>query len=123
MRNNPATSIDAFKSLKPDQVREVYKKILDALKVLGQASSEQIAEYLTMEHAKIHKRVSEMQGLSMIYRPGLRVPTKSGRTAFVWAIQGTLEKTDKEVVYKKEEKSAHQFSSDLIKSFQQILFP
>lgn len=85
-RNNPSTSTEAYKSLHPDQIREVYKKIISALEVLRQASSEQIAIHLAMEHAKIHKRVSEMEGLQLIYRPGLRVVTKSGRTAYVWCL-------------------------------------
>lgn len=122
-RNNPSTSIDAYKSLQPDQIREVYKKILSALEVLGQASTEQIAEYLTMEHARVHKRVSEMQGLQMIYRPGHRVPTKSGRTAFVWCLCKAGEKVEKKTESQKSlpGKSIVDHSRELIKK-QQSLF-
>jgi|HubBroStandDraft_3_1064219.scaffolds.fasta_scaffold404141_2 hypothetical protein len=90
----PATSKDAYKSLKQEELRAVYIKIKWALERLGTASTEQIADYLTYEHAKIHKRVSEMERLEIIYRPGHRVPTKSGRTAFVWALCGPGAKTD-----------------------------
>jgi predicted transcriptional regulator len=112
-RNNPSTSKDAFKSLRAEDLREVYKKIMDALKVLGSASTEQIAEYLTMEHAKIHKRVSEMEGMQLIYRPGGRVPTKSKRTAFVWTIcDPSQPKVEKPSI--KEERAMHEFANDLI---------
>jgi predicted transcriptional regulator len=99
-RNLPQTSKDAYANLKPEQLREVYKKIIEALKILGTASTEQIASYLTMEHAKIHKRVSEMERMQMIYRPGNRVTTKSGCTAFVWCLSGNQPKTDKETTEK-----------------------
>lgn len=85
-RKNPETSIDAYKSLQPDQLKEIYQKIIEALKVLGTASTEQIADYTTLPHPKIHKRVSEMEKLEIIYRPGNRVATKSGRTAYVWCL-------------------------------------
>jgi predicted transcriptional regulator len=91
----PTTSLDAYKSLQPDQVRAIYSKIIDALKVLGMASTEQIALHLTLEHAKVNKRVSEMEKLEMIYRPGTRVPTKSGRTAYQWCLRNNQPITNK----------------------------
>lgn len=94
-RKNPQTSLDAHKSLQPEQLRETYKQILDALKVLGTASSEQIATYLTVDHSKIHKRTKEMEGMELIFRPGHRVPTKSGCTAYVWQLCGNQPKTTK----------------------------
>lgn len=89
----PATSLDAYKSLQADQLREIYQKIIEALKVLGTASTEQISEYTTLPHPKIHKRVSEMERLEIIFRPGNRVATKSGRTAFVWCLCNNQPKT------------------------------
>lgn len=97
-RENPATSNEAHRSLKAEDIREVYQKIIKALERLGSASSEQISVYLTMDHCKIHKRTSEMEKLGMIFRPGHRVPTKSGRSAFVWALSSCGQKTDREKI-------------------------
>jgi predicted transcriptional regulator len=95
-RKNPATSTEAYNNLRPEKLREDYQKILKALERLGEASSEKIAEFLTVEHAVVHKRTSELMKMGLIYRPGHRVPTKRGATAFVWALCGTGAKTDRE---------------------------
>ena len=112
-RKNVATSNDAFKSLEPEQVREIYQKIIEALKVLGTASTEKIAEYTTIPHPRIHKRVSEMERLEMIFRPGNRVATKSGRTAFVWCLcnQPKVQKTSEKAL---SGKSVSDYSKALI---------
>lgn len=123
-RTQPATSLDAFKSLHPSQIREMYHKILEALKSLGSASTEQIAEFLTVDHPKVHRRVSEMASLQMIYRPGIRVATKSGRTAFVWTICGENQpKTESEIVYKSEEKTAAEYAGKLIQMTKNTIQP
>src|ERR1700761_3088131 len=95
-RNNPDTSNEAYRNLKAEDLRSVYQKIIAALEILGTASTEQIANFLTMDHSKIHKRVSEMERLQIIYRPGHKVPTKSGRTAFVWGLCSAGAKTTTE---------------------------
>jgi predicted ArsR family transcriptional regulator len=95
-KNQPQTSKDAYASLQLSEVQATYQKIIGALERLGTASTEQIADFLTIDHSKIHKRTKEMQDLKMIFRPGHRVPTKSGRTAFVWCLCVTGAKTDRE---------------------------
>ena len=124
-RKNPQTSLDAYNSLQPEQVREVYTKIIEALKVLGTASTEQIADYTTLPHAKIHKRVSEMERLEMIYRPGNRVPTKAGRSAHVWCLRNNQPKVETEKSQKqlKGQKSIAEYSRSITKlGNQQKLF-
>lgn len=124
-RKQPETSLSAYKSLQPDSIRAIYSKIIEALKVLGMASTEQISEYTTIAHPKIHKRVSEMEKLEMIYRPGNKVPTKAGRSAFQWTLRN-----NQPIVEKKTEKalkgaSVVDYSRKLIpekKSTQQHLF-
>lgn len=97
MKRKPiSTSQDAYRSLNATQIRETYERIIKALEVLGQASTEQISSHLTCDHGKIHKRVSEMERMKIIYRPGHRVPTKSGRTAFVWCLTSAGVKTERE---------------------------
>lgn len=94
------TSQEAYKSLQPDQIREIYSKVIEALKVLGMASTEQISEYTTIPHPRIHKRVSEMEKLEMIYRPGIKVPTKAGRSAYQWTLRN-----NQPIVERKPEKA------------------
>lgn len=119
-RTQPQTSLDAYKSLNPENVREVYKKILGALKVLGSANTEKISDFLTIEHSKVHKRVSEMQGLEMIYKPGTRSSMKSGRTGYDWAIRGNGQKEPAvEHTYKPNEKTASTIASEIINSTNQ----
>lgn len=109
------TSKAAFQSLDPDQIRDIYQKIMGALKVLGSASTEQIALFLTLEHARVHKRTSEMGKLEMIYRPGTKVKTKSGRMAYQWAICGQNQpKTTTEKALKGG-KTVADFSREIIK--------
>jgi predicted transcriptional regulator len=95
-KNQPQTSKDAYNNLQPEKLREDYQKILKALERLGTASSEQIAAYLTVEHSVVHKRTSELMKMGLIFRPGHRVPTKRGATAFVWCLCSAGVKTDNE---------------------------
>lgn len=113
-RKNPQTSVDAYKSLQPDQIRAIYQKIVEALKVLGMASTEQIAEYTTIAHPKIHKRVSEMEKLEMIYRPGTRVKTKSGRTAYQWTLCNNQPKVERKPEKALPGKSVSDYSKEIL---------
>jgi predicted transcriptional regulator len=122
-RTNPQTSLDAYKSLNQENVRDVYVKILNALKVLGSANTEKISEFLTMEHPKVHKRVSEMARLEMIYKPGTKSIMKSGRSGYNWAIRGTGQKEQAvEVTYKPQEKTVSDYANKIIEQSQLNLF-
>jgi len=85
-RVQPITSIDAFKSLKATEIRAIYEKIVQALLVLKAAHTEKIAQHLGIEHAKVHKRTSELERLGVLYKTGAKLPMKSGRNAFVWSL-------------------------------------
>ena len=122
-RVNPQTSHDAYRSITPEQLSRHYSKIMEALKVLGSASAEQIAKHLTMEHSQVNRRMSEMFRLEMIYKPGKKVLTKSGRNAYVWAIRGTGQKEEAiehPHTYRKLEKTSSDFAIDIIKKTKQI---
>jgi len=117
-RKNPETSLSAWKQAQP-MISPHHQKILSALQVLGSDTAEGIAKYLGMEHSQINRRVSEMERLQMIYKPGITKPTKSGRMAYVWCIAGNnLPKTYNEVKYKAGEKTAAEYAGDLIKTTQ-----
>lgn len=125
-RNIIETSKEAYHSLDPKQLTDTYKLIIKALGVLGEATTEEVSAYLRVDHAKLWKRFSELHKMEVIHRPGNKRPMKSGRNGFTWML--TTEhtpKTEKEVAYKKGEKTAADYAGDIIKtttSYQPDLF-
>ncbi len=119
MRNVVSTSQEAYHSLKAESVREMYSKILEALKRLGSANTEKIAEFIGVEHSRVHKRTSEMERLEMIWRPGGKVQTKSGRLSFLWTVRGDMQfKTDnqaREASFKPNEPSVANSSINVLR--------
>lgn len=83
-RNNPQTSKDAFASLDPEKLGEIYKKIVAALRELKQGTYEDIAKVLKMKPEKIWKRMSEAHSKGLVERTGERKKMASGREGFVW---------------------------------------
>lgn len=83
-RKNPETSIEAHNSLHQEYLSKIYKEIMAALGILGEATSEEIAAYLKRDHDKIWKRLSEMHKMELIYRPGKKKKLKSGRNGYTW---------------------------------------
>ena len=94
-RNNPQTSTDAYKSLDPNNIREMYKKIVSAITDIGPSTYEQIAVHLNEKPERVWKRLSEMGQINLIHRPGDRRIMASGRCGFVWAIGPSPETTTK----------------------------
>lgn len=78
------TSRQAYKSLKDlgDKQRVVY----EAIKTLGRATNEQLADYLGWEINRITGRVTELHKFDMVAVDGLGI-TKSGRSAKIWVIK------------------------------------
>jgi hypothetical protein len=93
-RKHCETSAEAYASLKPEAVRAIYRKIIEALKVLGQGSSQQISAYLTLDDEVVRKRLSELGKMGIIYKPGHKVPTKKNCSAYVWQLCSPGAKTD-----------------------------
>ena len=93
-RKHISTSADAYNSLKPGQLAAIYRKIIEALKVLGQGSSQQISAHLTLDDDVVRKRLSELGKMGIIYKPGHKVPTKKGRDSYVWQLCSPGAKTD-----------------------------
>lgn len=110
------TSKAAYRNLNPDSVHAIKELILETLKVLGLASSEQISEYTGKPHARIHKRMSELEREEKIWKPGIRVATKSGNTAYAWQLRGDNQpKTqEQENAFKKGTKSTTDYAKELI---------
>lgn len=94
-RKLPSTSIEAYRSLDPFQLAEIYRKIMLALVKIGEGTTQEIAASAKEDHSRIWKRVSELGRMGIIYRPGNKKMMRSGRMAYTWML--TLEgvpKTD-----------------------------
>ncbi len=123
-RKNPETSILAYKMLTPEMIAGHHGKIIAALQKLGTASYEQLSDYTGLEKHKIGRRLSELERMEVVYKPGSKSPTKSGRMAMNYCLVGTGAKTEAELnTYKKGEKSSTDYSRDLLKATQTNLFP
>lgn len=84
----PQTSLDAYKSV-PDEMKERHhSKILNALKELKLAIGEEIALKVGMDKHQIGRRLSELERDQLIYKPGSKKNTSTGRQAFQYALTG-----------------------------------
>jgi len=82
-RHTPITSILAHYSVKPSK-QIMYDKILvgmEKLRVGG--TSEEIAAASGLKHDQVWKRLSEMEGLGLIFNTGITRLASSGRKAMV----------------------------------------
>lgn len=82
-RNNPYTSISAYRALTPEKLTKDYDGIISALKCLKQANYEQISHFLGWQDiVKCARRLKEMENASLIYKPGSKSLTKRNRQAY-----------------------------------------
>src|SRR5690348_4086471 len=109
------TSKEAYLSLQPDDIREMYRKIMKALSALGTGTFEDIAAYIKEPRERVWKRLSEMAKMELIFRPGAKKMLKSGRNGFVWQL--TSDTTPKTQAAEKalKGKSVVDFSKDISK--------
>lgn len=81
------TSIAAYRSIQ-HQLNHKQQKVLNALKVLGVATNEEIAAHLHVGVHTVSPRTGELIAKKIIYR-GEKVKTKSGREAYKFHIVAT----------------------------------
>lgn len=86
-RKNPETSIAAYKSLDVTQLTQMYKDIISALTVIGEGTFEDVAAHLKVDKARVWKRMSELERMELVYRPGNKRVLKSGRSGFTWMLR------------------------------------
>lgn len=86
-RKKIETSIEAFRSLKSEEMQKTYLDIIWALSVLKTGTFENIATFLKCSPGKIWRRLGELESkYKLIHRPGEKKPLKSGRNGYVWAL-------------------------------------
>lgn len=129
-RTNPSTSIEAFKSVNGKMLADHYQKILGALKRLNLAIYEEIAvECGFPDKNQVSRRLKELEGLELVYKPGTKKATSTGRMAFQYALRySDTVLPPKENHYREGVTTAADFASELIaktkhqKLIQQDLF-
>lgn len=86
-RINPSTSHEAYSKLKQTDERERhYAKITWALRILGEAIYEKIAEFCRLDKHQVGRRLSEMERDQKIRKTDKKLPTSTGRNAFVYTL-------------------------------------
>lgn len=116
-RRNPDTSTAAYKSVSVEMLNTHHSQIIKALKSLGSGIYEEIADYLGWKDKnRASRRLLEMEKLEIVWKPGAKKPTKSGRSAYVYQLRGdTQPKTDAEFnQFKKNEKASTDYAKELI---------
>lgn len=120
-RKQPETSKEAYLSLEPEKIQQIYVDIMKALSVIGEGTFEDIAAHLKIDKSRVWKRLSEMGKLGMIYNTGRKRILKSNRNGFTWMLTtNNTPKTDKEEanVFRKQTTF-----NDHVKNINQIIQP
>jgi len=113
----PDTSLAAGRLFTDDMKNTHYKKIIGALKVLGVANYETISKFLGMiDRNQISRRMKEMEGLGLVFKPTSKSPTSSGRMAYNYQLTGTQPTTEiqEKNLYKSKETTATEHASKII---------
>lgn len=123
-RKNPQTSIDAYRSLTIEELNDTYKRILSSLAALGEGTFEDIAAHAKLDKSRVWKRMSELERMELVYRPGTKKLLKSGRSGFTWSLTNSAtpktNKSEKELL--KGTKPVHESAREILKVSQQSLF-
>lgn len=100
-RKLPETSMEAYRSLEPKKMQDIYGKILFALERLDCATSEQIAGFLQVPHEMVWKRMSELcrPPIEKVYNTGIKKATKSGRKAFAYSLKEKRVKMEQKTMF------------------------
>ena len=114
-KNVPETSKEAYQQLDLSQLRETYRNILLALAELGSGTFEDIAAKMKVDKSTVWKRLSELQRMELIYRPGTKKMLKSGRNGYMWALTSqSIPKTEKSMKELKGQPAVVDYSRKLI---------
>jgi hypothetical protein len=82
----PSTSRAAYEQAKNGLISSHQEKIKEALGVLGVANYEVIAAKCGLERHAVGRRLSEMEALQIVYKPGTKSKTKTGRDSYNYCL-------------------------------------
>lgn len=80
----PDTSKEAYRSLDPEKIRDIYKRILWALSQIREGHYEDISIALKEKESRIWKRLKEMSDMGLIYRTENKKVLSSGCKGYTW---------------------------------------
>jgi predicted transcriptional regulator len=86
-RKLPSTSIEAYKMVHDEMRNEHHRKIVAALRKLKIANYEEISTLTTLEKTQVGRRLCELERMEIVYKPGVKKLTRSGRPAFVYQLR------------------------------------
>jgi predicted transcriptional regulator len=114
-RKLPATSHTANEAASIEMRSGHWSKIIKALKILGLSTGEEIATHLGMDKHQIGRRMIELEGLQIVYKPGSKKNTSSGRAAYQYCLTGTSQPKTEAVEKSLKGKSVADYSKDIHK--------
>jgi len=120
-RKNPATSNDAFRSLKHSEVKELHEKIIWGLGQIKEGSFEDISLAIKIPKDRVWRRLSELIRDGKIYRPGTKKVLSSGREGYTYRLTTPGQSVEKVTEKALPGKSISDFSKN-IQKIQQTLF-
>jgi len=86
MRKNPETSLQAYERITQKVRDTTYKKIIEALKKIGEGNYEAISLAAGEKESRIWKRLGELRNMGVIIDTGKRTLTKDNNNSMVYAI-------------------------------------
>jgi len=86
----PQTSHDAYQSVDGKMLADHYQRILQAIKRLDIGIYEQIADEAGFpDKNQVSRRLKELEGMELVYKPGSKGLTKSNRQAYHYKLRTT----------------------------------
>lgn len=87
----PQTSLAAHASVTISQLNEHYSKISECLLQLKTATAERIAHHTGLTHVQVNRRIVELERKGIVWRPGGKMPTSTGRMAMLIQLSSETE--------------------------------
>lgn len=110
----PDTSVEAWRSIDPTQLAQIYRGILYALGIMNKATFEEIAAHMKVDKSRVWKRMSELERMKLVYRPGSKKLLRSGRNGYEWALTSqVIPQTEKDLKTLKETQTIQDHSRNI----------
>lgn len=85
-RKLPETSLEAYASLEPEKLREIYQQIISALTLLKKGTFEDVSAHLKIDRDRVWKRLPELEKMGFVCRHGSKKKLRSGREGYEWTL-------------------------------------
>lgn len=82
----PETSLESYRQVTNQMLSDHHSKIIEALSKLKAANYEQIAIHSRLDKTAIGRRLSELEVKGLVYKPGIKTLTSTGRNSFVYQL-------------------------------------